>query len=204
MDIQSDAGGLRLLIRCDNQQFRRVGRWIRYPDLFEFEHSDEHETGQFLRSGDVLLTTAKGRQVRWKVLGDAAKENRSPAASPTPPPMFLGYGTWLSSSGNRVVLRSRQGKVWVDVVYKTGPSRTVEAELLSKTRFRYATSQDEVYDCEVLPNGTVRCLRMSTGRFTTWKRLSGGLNSLSPALPSRNQAGRPAELQGLGGRPCSG
>ena len=172
--IQSDSNSLQLLIRLGSQQYQREGHWIRYPDLFEFDHSNEHWTGQFLRNGEVLLTTPKGRQVVWKPLNGAPREATKPAVS-TPPPAFLGYGSWQSSSGNRVTLRSRQGRVFVDVVYRTGSNRTVEAELLSKTRFRYATAQDEVYDCEVLRNGTVRCFRISTGKATTWTRISGGL-----------------------------
>lgn len=173
--IQSDANGLSLLIRYDKQQFQRQGRWIRQPDLFEFDHSNEHWTAQVLRNGDIMLTASKGRQVRWKALSEDPKKPQASVDKRLPPPAFLGYGTWLSSSGNRVVLRSQQGKVWVDVLYKSGTKRTVQAELQSKTQFRYATAQDEVYTCEVLSNGTVRCFRVSNGRFTTWRRLSGGL-----------------------------
>lgn len=181
VEIRSHSRGLSLALTYQGKAYNLAGRWLRYPDLFEFDLQGRVWTAQVLSNQSIGLTDPNGKKVTWQPMAEPfAQASRPPERTGLPAPARTGTmaeGNWSSSSGNKVRVVSRNGRVTVEVSYRDGRFERVPGRALSKSSFEYAAQDGRAhYQCLLESSDRIRCYKVETGTVTYWQRISGGLD----------------------------
>lgn len=181
VEIRPSSRGLNLALTYQGKAYNLVGRWLRYPDLFEFELQGRLWTAQVLSSQSIGLTDPTGKKVIWTPMTDPYAQASRPAERTglhAPARMgLMAEGRWSSSSGNKVRVRSQSGRLSVEVNYRDGRFERVPARVLNKSSFEYAAQGGRAhYQCVLEGSDRIRCYKVETGTVTYWQRLSGGFD----------------------------
>jgi len=178
VEIQSHSRGLKLAVTREGTAYNLAGRWLRYPDLFEFGLQGRIWTAQVLADRSISLSDGAGKKVRWSPMRQTAQTpQRQPTGLPAPPRTgFLGEGRWISSSGNGIKLVARNQALQVEIRYTDGSFEKVPGKISGKSTFEYVAKNGRArYRCQLEGADRIRCLRLETGKATLWKRVAGGL-----------------------------
>jgi hypothetical protein len=134
--INSSDNGLDIELTSTNGSVnRRVGRWLRKYDLFDYSYNGVTYTGQVVSNDQIQVTSPRTNPTTWS-------RSQQPAAPQPARTDWARYaqGRWSSNSGNIFDIQNQGATLLITCYYKNGQQRQGSGSWIDATSFRFRLS----------------------------------------------------------------
>lgn len=167
--INSNENGLNIDVTATNGNVdRRVGRWLRKYDLFDYTYNGVTYTGQLVNNEQIQLTNPRTSPATWTRVQQAVTPPPAPRPARTDWASYA-QGRWSSSSGNTFDIQNQGSTLLMTCYSPKGQQWQGSGSWLDATSFRYRLSgntQDSI--ATFMSDGRIKVI--ANGKVTYWNK----------------------------------